>query len=365
MYDNHQIGNIVTHIGKYLKMYYVHPSIQTQHLSGAGEIYLLEKKLASFYQKKHAICFNNATTALQALSLALDLNGCDILTSPITWGGSLSPFLLHGNSLRFSATNSDSLNLSAIDLPNALTSKTKAVLSVDFGGTPADSKAIKKFCTFHNLLYISDSAQSFGAVRENRQAGFHADAVVLSFSPQKLITTVEGGCVLTDSDMIYEKLLWYSQHPSRQKAVLGISKYNEYAPLNGRMHPLSAILLHDMLDAMIGNLRDYQERCFCAIQELAGASLIELPTHIKSASDSTYFNINLKLKESMSIQQVNKFLRENNTMFYALDSDVRFIPSDPFFKSQFRNKYSLTSALRLQMKTFTDEKRIRLCCHFE
>ena len=293
------------------------------------------------------------------------MNGCDILTSPVTWGGSLSPFLLNSNRLRFSATNSDSLNLSAIDLPNALTSKTKAVLSVDFGGTPADSKAIKKFCTFHNLLYISDSAQSFGAVRENRQAGFHADAVVLSFSPQKLITTVEGGCVLTDSDMIYEKLLWYSQHPSRQKAVLGISKYNEYAPLNGRMHPLSAILLHDMLDAMIGNLRDYQERCFCAIQELAGASLIELPTHIKSASDSTYFNINLKLKESMSIQQVNKFLRENNAMFYALDSDVRFIPSDPFFKSQFRSKYSLTSALRLQMKTFIHEKRIRLCCHFE
>ena len=217
----------------------------------------------------------------------------------------------------------------------------------------------------HNLLYISDSAQSFGAVRDNRQAGFYADAVVLSFSPQKPITTIEGGCVLTDSDMIYEKLLWYSQHPSRQKAAIGINKYNEYAPLNGRMHPLSTILLYDMLDMMIANLRIYQERCFCAIQKITKANLIELPSHIRMASDSTYFNMNLKLKESMSIQQVNTFLKENNTIFYALDSDMRFIPSDPFFKAQFRNKYSITSALRLQMKTFTDEKRIKLCCHSE
>jgi len=346
MYNVSETHPVTESLEAYMSECLNDPSLQRQHLAGAGAIHILEKKLQGFYNKKFAVVFSNATSALQTLALALDLNNSELITSPINWGGSIAPFLLHGNKLRFVAYDPLTLNLCASDLIAGRTTRTKAVLSVDYNGVPADSKTIKQFCEQHNLIYISDSAQSLGAFRDGHPAGFFADVIVLSFSPGKSIFAGEGGAVLTDDEKIYQRVLWFSQHPSRQKAVAGLSNYNEYTPINGRMNPLAAILLCETFDINLNRLKQRQQKSFTLLQKLAHARLVTSPCYLDRAEASTYFNISLELNPSATVAMVNSFLKQQDHLFVAREDSVRLIPFDPSFVRQFRGRFSYTRSLK-------------------
>lgn len=355
-----ELHNAIASLQKYTEGCFQQPTMQYQHLSGAGAIHFLEEKLRAYFNKKHAVTFSNATTALQTLCIALDLNNTEILTTPINWGGSISPFLLHRNKLRFTSFDPVSLNLSMKDLPSSITQKTKAVLSVDYNGTPVDSQVIKAFCSQNNLIYLSDSAQSFGSFFNNKPAGYFSDAIVLSFSPGKSFFAGEGGAVITDNDTIYEKLLWYSQHPSRQKTVFGLRNYNDYSPLNGRMNPLSAILLNETFEYSINNLKRYQEKCFQLLLQLQKKQLIEATPFIFSPASSTFFNFSLQLKSSVKMEQVNEFLQKQSQSFMVMASLPKLIPFDNLFMKQFKGRYSCSRLLLQQKKSASFNDRIKL-----
>jgi len=352
------ISIISKKIEEYISACYTNTNQQFQHLSGAGATYFLEEKLRNYYNKKYALTFCNATTALQTLCLALDLTNVEIVTSPINWGS--SPFLLHRNKLRFTSFDLVSLNLSLSDLHSAITPKTKAVLSVDYNGFPVDSQAIKMFCSQNNLLYISDGAQSFGSFFKNKPAGYFADAIVLSFSPGKSLFAGEGGAIITDDNILFDRLVWYSHHPNRHKTVLGLSNFNEYAPINGRLNPLSAIMLNESFELSLSNLKKYQAKCYKLVKQLQVNCLIEDTTHITAPASSTFFNISLQLKPSVKIEQVNEFLKNHNQSFTARASFPKLIPFDNIFKKQFKGQYSCSASLLQQKKSVSFNNRIRL-----
>jgi len=354
------LKNAVESLNGYLEGCFKQPSMQNQHLSDSGANYCLEEKLRTFYGKKYAITFSNATTALQAVCIALELHDTEILTSPINWGGSISPFLLHKAKLRFASFDPVSLNLSVSDLPLAITPKTKAVLSVDYNGLPADSKAIKAFCSENNLFYISDSAQSMGSFMNDKPAGYFADATILSFSPGKSFFAGEGGAVITDDITLFEKLLWLSQHPSKQKTVFGISNSNEYSPLNGRMNPLSSILLNETFEDSFVKLRRDQIKYFKLIIQLQDNNYVEKIPYITSPISSTFYNVTLQLKEPVSIQKLNIFLQDYHKPFIAIQSSPKLIPFDRLFRTQFRNKFSCSENLKEQRTTIDFTNRINL-----
>ncbi len=352
--------NAIASLVEYIDGCYSQPSSQHTHLTGAGAIFLLEKRLCDYYNKKYCVAFCNATTAMQAVCLAMDLHDTEILTTPINWGGSIAPFLLHRDKLRFTSFDSVSLNMDVRDLPSAITDKTKALISVDYNGTPADSKAIKGFCSEHDLKYISDSAQSFGAFRDEKPAGYFADAIILSFSPGKSLFGFEGGAVITDDEKLYEELIWYSQHPSKQKTVFGINNYNEYAPLNGRMNPLSAIFLNETFESSMAALKIYQEKCFQLLSQLQTKNLVEATPHISCPESSTFFSFSLQLKASVSLQQVTDFLNEQNQPFTGVSSIEKVIPFDSSFRKQFRGKFSCSENLLKQKSQSHFNNWIRL-----
>lgn len=343
-----KLHSTITTLQEYIEGCLQQPSMQHQHLSGAGPTYFLEEKLRTYYGKKYAVTFSNATTALQTLCVAMGLNNSEILTSPINWGGSVSPFLFHRNKLRFTSFDPVSLNMSLGDLPSAITQKTKALLSVDFNGTPVDSEAVKTFCSQNNLIYISDSAQSLGSFFNHKPAGYYANAIVLSFSSGKSFFAGEGGAIITDDDTIFEKLIWFSQHPSRQKTVFGLSNFNDYAPINGRMNPLSSILLNEKFEDTLNALKKYQTKCFRLIRQLQANNLIEETPHIPAPSASTFFGFSLELNESSSLKQVNEFLKLHNQPFFADEYTPRVIPFESSFRKQFRGRFSFSNALSEQ-----------------
>jgi len=328
--------------------YSIKSPLQHQHLSGGGAVYNLTEKLRNLYNKNYALTFCNATTALHALCLAMDLNNNEIITSPVNWGGAIAPFLLYGNRLRFIALEPNTLNLDVNDLPLAVTGKSKAILSVDYDGIPVDSEAIKEFAVKHGLKYISDSAQSLGAYANGKPAGYYADAIVLSFSPGKSFFAGEGGAVITDDQSLFERLVWFSQHPSKQKTIFGLCNYNHFAPLNGRMNPLSAILLNETFEIALDKLKSYQEECFGLIKILEREELIGITKSMSLPQSSAFFNFSIQLKSSITIEKLNDILTERHIPFFANESSTSLIPFDDQFKSQFKGKFACTKLLKQQ-----------------
>jgi len=334
------MNEMINKLEKYLKESLSNPSFQSQHLSGAGATYEFEQKLKQYYSKNFVIPFSNCTTALLSLCVSLNLKKRDIITSPLNWGGSISPFLLFENKIIFSPVENHTLNLDPLVLSTSLTPGTKAVLSVDYNGTPADSKTIKDFCSTNNLIYISDSAQSFGAFRDNKPGGYFADYIVLSFGPGKSLFGGEGGAILTDDENIYEKIIWLTQHPLRQKKIFGPTSFNEYSPINGRLNPLSAIILNELFYEFLKKLEALQIDSFELMNQMGMNGFIQVPIQISQYNNSTYFKHQYAINANVEMKEINNFLAKLDFNYWAEPYVPNFAPMDKVFKKQFKNNFS-------------------------
>ena len=209
-------------------------------LSGAGVVRDLEQRFADYYGKRYALAVANATLGLYAVSLALDLSERVVVTTPLSWGGTIAGAFAAGARIEFSDVDSRTLGLRAGDIMNRqLTRSAAAIVAVDYLGVPADDDALRRVADGLGAWYIHDAAQSFGARIEGRPAGSRAHVVVVSLSAGKGLSAGEGGVIVTDDADLYDRLVWLTQHPDRQKRDLGLGHTNEFA-LNMRINPLAA-----------------------------------------------------------------------------------------------------------------------------
>jgi len=244
------------------------------HLSGQGDVAELERKLARFYGVRYAILVANATLGLLAVAIALGLRRAEFVTTPWTYGASLSGWLLLENRPVFADVDPMTLTLDPEAVRTTITSSTRAILAVDTYGVPCDSEALRALADEYGLWYVADGAQSFGATRSGLPASALADAIVISFTVGKTLFAGEGGAILTNNPELYEKLLWYTQHPSRQSRELGLSLTNEFA-INARIHPAAAVWANMCFEEALQKLRVHQAECFRLIRIMNSTGLTE------------------------------------------------------------------------------------------
>ncbi len=234
----------------------------------------LEALLRAHYGKRHALCVSNATTGLLALAVALEMRGQEFLTTPYTWGGTLAGWLLLGNRPRFADIDEQTLGIDPESARTRITKNTAAILAVDIYGIPSDTAALRRLALEHDLLYIADAAQSLFAYNRGRPASIDADALVVSFGPGKAVDAGEGGAIVTDDDLLYEKLLWHTQHPRRQRRELGLGCDNEFA-LNARIHPAAAEAVALTWDDRYAETGCRRRDCMRWIERLEAGNRIE------------------------------------------------------------------------------------------
>lgn len=223
---------------------------------------------------RYALLVSNATAGLFLIALALGLRRTEFLTTPYTFGGSLSGWLLLENKPVFCDIEPETLTISGVQVKRAVTAKTKALLSTDIYGTPADMRALRSIADQHGLWLISDAAQSLGAKRDGLPASALADALVVSFTAGKTLFAGEGGAILTNNSDLFEKLVWMGAHPNRQRRDLGLRLYNELA-FNCRPHPIAAIWANSVFEESLRRLRARQAFCFRVIAALNSIGLTE------------------------------------------------------------------------------------------
>jgi len=166
----------------------------------------LEGKIAGIVGARHGVATTSATSALHLALQVLGLErGDEVILPSFTCMANANAVIIAGGVCKFADIEAKTYNLDAADIEKRIGPKTRAIMMVDQIGLPADLDAIKAVADKHGLLLVDDAATAFGATYKGKPLGGHGVPTCYSFHPRKMITTGEGGMMMTDSDAFAER----------------------------------------------------------------------------------------------------------------------------------------------------------------
>ena len=168
---------------------------------------LFEEKFKKITNSKYAITFPNGTLTLYGILLSLNIKkGDEIIIPSYTMVATANSVILTGARVIFCDISSENLCLDPIKLKEKITKKTKAVIYVTLNGRSGYINQIKNICKKKKLFMIEDSAHSIGSFYKKKHHGNFSIASSFSFSMPKIVTTGQGGMIVTNNKSIYNKI---------------------------------------------------------------------------------------------------------------------------------------------------------------
>ena len=327
---------------------YAHQMIEPDDLAAVGEalaadwitqgpiVARFERKLAERTGVKHAVAVANGTAALHAACWAAGLGpGDEAITTPLTFAATANAVVYQGARPVFADIDGATLNIAADEVKRAATARTRALLPVDFAGLPCDYDQLLPLAREHGWIVIADAAHSFGGASGGRPVGAFADMTTLSFHPVKLITTGEGGAVLTDRDDLAERLRTMRHHGIRHTDREHPWRY-EIPELgnNYRLTDFQSALGLSQLAKLDRFWRRRDQLARRYRERLAGSRLVELPALPESQRHGWHlFVVMLRLDRlSADRDTIVTALRAENigaTVHYPL------VYRHPFYRKEF------------------------------
>lgn len=172
-----------------------------------------EERFADHVGAKHAVALNSCTAALHLSLLTAGIGpGDEVITTPYTFAATANAIIHTGATPVFADIDGSSLNIDPEKAAAAVTTRTKAVIPVHFGGAPCDMNSILEIAERHGLYVIDDAAHALGAEYSGLKVGSISDMTAFSFYATKSITTGEGGMLTTDHDGLAERARVLSLH---------------------------------------------------------------------------------------------------------------------------------------------------------
>ncbi len=204
-----------------------------------------EAAIANFCEARYAVAFSSGTAALHGACHVAGIGlGDEVITTPITFAASANCVRQCGGQPIFADIEDDTCTLDPYAVARAMTSRTRAIIPVDFAGHPCQMNDIRALATRHGLTVIEDAAHALGAQYRGQPVGSMADMTVFSFHPVKILTTGEGGMVVTNREDLYERLRRFRNHGITRDASVHPPWFYEQHELgiNGRMTDIQAAL---------------------------------------------------------------------------------------------------------------------------
>jgi perosamine synthetase len=188
-------------------------TLRSDWLTTGPKVNEFEEAFAAWVGARHAVSFSSGTAALHGAAFAAGLAaGDEAITSPLTFAATANCVLYQEAKPVFADITHDTLNLDPEQVRDSVTSKTKALLPVDYAGHPADLDAMLEIADRHGLTVIEDACHALGAEYSRRRVGSVSHMTVFSFHPVKHLTTGEGGMVTTDNAEFAETLRKFRNH---------------------------------------------------------------------------------------------------------------------------------------------------------
>jgi dTDP-4-amino-4,6-dideoxygalactose transaminase len=240
---------------------------------GPREVESFEREFAEHLGSRHALCVNAGSSALICGLIGAGVGpGDEVIVPAYTWNATPNAVIASGATPVLAEVD-DSLTLDPEDVARKIGPKTKAILPVHMRGAPANMEALTAIAREHGLVLLEDVCQAAGASFRGRRLGTFGDAGAFSLQFNKIITTGEGGVMITDRDDLYELAIDVHDCAGSLRRGAGLPRFAGWnfraSELQGAVARVQLTRLDGLLERMRANQRRLAER----IESLPGLTL--------------------------------------------------------------------------------------------
>jgi len=288
-----------------------------------------EEKFAAYIGTKFAVAVNSGTAALHLALKVLNVEGMEVITTPMTFISTNHAILYNDAIPVFADIEPDTFNISPVEIEKNISVKTKAILVVHYGGHACDMDPILELARDRNIYVVEDAAHGCGGEYKGQKLGSLGSLGCFSFHAVKNMSTGEGGAITTNDPELYGRLLklrwmgisrdtWSREEEDRKYSWY----YNvEEVGFKYHMNDISAsigLVQLGKLDKMNQRRKELTERYN---EGLRGLEWLEIPI-VRHYAKSSYHNYVIRTEKR---DYLNAYLKEK-----GISTGVHYIPSNHY-----------------------------------
>jgi len=317
--------------------------LRSDWLTTGPKIPEFEQAFATLTGSREAVAVSSGTAALHAAMYAIDIKpGDEVIVPAITFAATANSVVFQGGCPIFVDVHPDTLLIDPEQVVRHISTKTKAIIAVDYAGQPCDYDTLRELADRYHVKLIADACHSLGGSYKGRPVGQLADLNTFSFHPVKHITTGEGGMISTNDPELARRMRIFRNHgitsDHRQREQQG-SWFYEMVDLgyNYRITDIQCALGLSQLRKLAAWVKRRQEIAQRYDAALAGISVIR-PLGVRTEVSHAYhlYVIRLDLARLQATRgQIFAALRAE-----GIGVNVHYIPVHlhPFYCERFSTK---------------------------
>ncbi len=289
-----------------------------------------EENFAKYMGTRFALGVTSGTAALDCAIAALGVGpGDEVIVPAYTWWSDYT-CVVHAGALPVFADIDASLNLDPKDLARKITPRTKAVIAVHLLGGPCDMDAVMGIARERRIAVVEDCAQCVGGSYRGKKLGSIGDAGIYSFQINKMMTSGEGGALVSGDPVLYERAARFHDMGMINRLFLertgGPSQMKMFAGENFRMNEFTGAVLGAQLiklDTMVQRMRASAESIYEGIRNVAGLR----PRHRPDPGGDIGFGVFFEVKDKAMRDRCIAGLRQKKVPAGTLGGSV-LLPLD-------------------------------------
>jgi len=310
-----------------------------------------EERFAEYIGTKFAVAVNSGTAALHLALKVLNIEGMEVITTPMTFVSTNHVILYNHGTPVFADIEPDTLNIDPAEIRKNMTPKTKAIMVVHYGGHACDMDPVLEFAKERNIYVIEDAAHACGGAYKGQKLGSVGDLACFSFHAVKNLSTGEGGMITTDDPALHGRLMklrWMGISRdtwSREEKDKKYSWYYNVEEVGFKYHmndiPAAIGLVQlRKLDKMNERRKEITEKYN---KGLDGLDWLEIPV-VRPYAEPSHHNYVIRVEKR---DQLNIYLQEK-----GISTGVHYIPNNHYdmYKS-FRGETPISDSVWKKLLT--------------
>jgi len=324
--------------------HYLYQAVSSGKISGNG---VFTQKCQSYFEKslgsKKTLLTPSCTDALEMSAILIDIkDGDEVILPSYTFVSTANAFVLRGAKIIFADCNVDNPNIDANTIESLITSKTKAIVPVHYGGMACDMDRIMQIAEKYNLYVIEDAAQAIDSYYNGKPLGSIGNLATFSFHETKNIISGEGGMLVVNDGLFSRRseIIW---EKGTNRAEFFRGEVNKYGWVDIGSSFLMSDILAAFLYAQIEHLeiiqnkrKNIRKRYIKNLQELEKMGYIDLPKIPTFATDNGHM-MYILCKNLLERTSLIEFLKKNEilsvfhylglhqSLFYSCKHDGRIL----------------------------------------
>jgi perosamine synthetase len=316
------------------ELLYVTDCIRTNWISSQGSyVAKFEKSFSDYHNIPFSLTTSNGTTALHLAMMALGIGpGDEVIVPDLTFGASASSIIHCGAKPIFVDVSLEHWNIDAEKIEKAITEKTKAIMPVHLYGHSCDMDPILHLAKKYNLFIVEDCAEALGAKYKGKLVGTIGDIGCFSFFSNKVITTGEGGMIITAKKEIKDKIGILRDHGMKKERRY----WHEVVGYNYRMTNIQAAIGVAQLEQISNFIAKRKKIAKLYLSSLKNIDGVILPP-CKEWADNIYWLFSIlidpsiySIKRDVLLNELNKEGIESRPLFYPLHIQPAFLQPGNF-----------------------------------